>query len=46
MGKRARETVENAWSWDLQAQNYVPFFDYGLEILNADALKNKAKRFV
>jgi glycosyltransferase involved in cell wall biosynthesis len=31
MGKRARETVENAWNWDLQAQNYVPFFDYGLK---------------
>jgi glycosyltransferase involved in cell wall biosynthesis len=31
MGKRARETVENAWNWDLQAQNYIPFFDYGLK---------------
>ena len=37
MGKRARETVENAWSWDLQAQNYIPFFDYGLDIPNADS---------
>jgi hypothetical protein len=31
MGKRARETVENTWSWDLQAKNYIPFFDYGLK---------------
>jgi glycosyltransferase involved in cell wall biosynthesis len=37
MGKRARETVENAWNWDLQAQNYIPFFDYGLDIPTADS---------
>jgi len=30
VGKRARETVASAWNWDLQAKNYVPFFDYGL----------------
>ena len=34
MGKRARETVAKAWNWDRQAQNYVPFFDYGLNNYN------------
>jgi hypothetical protein len=30
MGRRARETVVQAWNWDLQAAHYIPFFDYGL----------------
>lgn len=31
MGKRARQTIEERWTWDRQAVNYVPFFNYGLE---------------
>jgi len=31
MGRRAREIVENAWNWDVQALHYIPFFNYGLE---------------
>jgi hypothetical protein len=31
MGRRAREIVESAWSWDTQARNYIPFFEYGLK---------------
>jgi hypothetical protein len=31
MGRRAREIVESAWSWDIQARNYIPFFEYGLK---------------
>jgi glycosyltransferase involved in cell wall biosynthesis len=33
MGKRAREIVEEDWTWDVQAKHYIPFFDYGLERL-------------
>jgi hypothetical protein len=30
MGKQARAVIEQAWTWDLQAPRYIPFFDYGL----------------
>jgi len=30
MGVRAREIVECAWTWDRQAPNYIPFFNYAL----------------
>lgn len=30
MGEHARHGIEQAWTWDMQAQNYIPFFDYGL----------------
>ena len=30
MGARARHVIEQGWTWDRQAQNYIPFFDYGL----------------
>lgn len=35
MGKQAREIVEARWNWDVQARNYIPFFDYGLKHLPA-----------
>jgi glycosyltransferase involved in cell wall biosynthesis len=40
MGMRARETVENTWNWDVQAKNYVPFFNCGLNnsIIQNDAV--------
>ena len=31
MGRRARSTIEEQWTWDLQAPNYIPFFDCGLQ---------------
>ena len=31
MGRKAREVVESAWNWDVQAGSYVPFFEYGLK---------------
>lgn len=31
MGRQARRAVEEAWNWDIQAPNYVPFFERGLE---------------
>ncbi len=30
MGAHARQAIEQGWSWDKQAQNYIPFFDCGL----------------
>ena len=30
MGARARHVIEQGWTWDRQAQNYIPFFDHGL----------------
>jgi len=30
MGVRAREVVEQGWTWDSQALHYIPFFDYAL----------------
>jgi hypothetical protein len=30
MGRKARDIVESAWNWDIQAKNYIPFFEYGL----------------
>ena len=30
MGRKARDIVESAWNWDIQARNYIPFFEYGL----------------
>jgi len=35
MGRRAREIVEARWNWDVQAQNYIPFFEHGLKHLAA-----------
>ncbi|MDY6864174.1 MAG: glycosyltransferase family 4 protein [Thermodesulfobacteriota bacterium] len=34
MGRQARKTIEERWTWDIQAQNYYPFFNYGLERIN------------
>ncbi|MFH0812519.1 MAG: glycosyltransferase family 4 protein [Pseudomonadota bacterium] len=31
MGKQARKTIEENWTWDMQAQKYIPFFNYGFE---------------
>ncbi len=31
MGKSARRTIEEQWTWDRQAPNYIPFFDSGLQ---------------
>jgi len=31
MGRQARKTIEAKWSWDTQAQKYIPFFQFGLE---------------
>ena len=30
MGERAREVIEQGWTWDQQAPAYIPFFDCGL----------------
>lgn len=30
MALTAREVIEQSWTWDIQAQNYVPFFEKGL----------------
>jgi len=30
MGAHAREAVEQGWTWDRQALNYIPFFEYAL----------------
>jgi len=30
MGRRAREIIEHAWTWDMQAPAYIDFFEYGL----------------
>jgi glycosyltransferase involved in cell wall biosynthesis len=30
MGAYARQAIEQGWTWDKQAQNYIPFFDCGL----------------
>jgi glycosyltransferase involved in cell wall biosynthesis len=31
MGRQARKTIEEKWTWDTQAQKYIPFFNFGLE---------------
>jgi len=31
MGRRARRTIEEQWTWDRQAPNYIPFFNFGLQ---------------
>jgi hypothetical protein len=31
MGRSAREIVEARWNWDVQARNYIPFFEHGLK---------------
>lgn len=31
MGRSARRTVEEEWTWDRQALHYIPFFDCGLQ---------------
>ena len=31
MGRKAREAVEEKWTWDIQAEKYIPFFNKGLE---------------
>jgi hypothetical protein len=31
MGKHARRTIEEQWTWDMQALKYIPFFNCGLE---------------
>lgn len=31
MGKRARKTIEEKWTWDVQALKYIPFFNCGFE---------------
>lgn len=30
MGRQARKEVVERWTWEIQAQKYIPFFDYGL----------------
>jgi glycosyltransferase involved in cell wall biosynthesis len=30
MAVKAREVIEHSWTWDIQAQHYVPFFEKGL----------------
>ena len=30
MAINARKVIEQSWTWDIQAQNYVPFFEKGL----------------
>ncbi len=30
MALKARKVIEQSWTWDIQAQNYVPFFEKGL----------------
>ena len=30
MGRRARVTIEQAWTWDMQAPAYIDFFEHGL----------------
>jgi len=30
MGACARQVIEQGWTWDKQAKNYIPFFDCGL----------------
>jgi len=30
MGKKSRQIIEACWTWDQQALNYIPFFDYAL----------------
>lgn len=30
IGNRAREIIEQGWTWDQQAPRYIPFFDHGL----------------
>ena len=32
MGRKARETVVEAWNWEKQAQHYIPFFDEALKV--------------
>ncbi len=34
MAVKARETIEENWTWDIQAQKYIPFFNKGLECLS------------
>lgn len=30
MGQSAREIIEKSWTWDIQADKYIPFFNKGL----------------
>lgn len=30
MATKAREVIEHSWTWNMQAQNYIPFFNKGL----------------
>ena len=30
MALKARKVIKHSWTWDIQAQNYVPFFEKGL----------------
>ncbi len=30
MGRQARKTIEEGWTWDHQARHYIPFFEEGL----------------
>ncbi len=32
MGRKAREIAESGWDWDIQANHYISFFDYGLKV--------------
>jgi glycosyltransferase involved in cell wall biosynthesis len=32
MGARAREVIEQGWTWDQQAPRYIPFFDCGIAL--------------
>ena len=32
MGTQARRFIEAAWTWERQAEEYIPFFDYGFEV--------------
>ncbi|MCP4716930.1 MAG: glycosyltransferase family 4 protein [Deltaproteobacteria bacterium] len=36
MGKTARRIICEKWTWDIQAKNYQPFFDCGLEQADRD----------
>ena len=31
LGKHSRKTIEEKWTWDVQALKYIPFFNCGLE---------------
>ena len=37
MGERAREVIEQGWTWDQQAPLYIPFFDCGLALQGSGA---------